>query len=126
MSHQHDLINAAIFALLLSGCVHQSPVSRIDRSGGVDTQQLVTRFGYPKCTVSVPLSKEESVESAELVGAPHIDEREDWAELTSNMIPGDELRHVWCNASRGPGGVDFLGVFRDKRLIRELHTVTVD
>ena len=112
------LTQALVLALLLSGCAHQPPA--------IDTHELVTRFGYPKCKVSVPLAEEDAVKSAELVGAPDIDEREDWGALIGRMNPGDDLRHVWCSPYRGRGGIDLIGVFRDKHLIAELHTVFVD
>ena len=120
------LIQTLILAWLLSSCAHQALGARIDSSSGINTQELVTRFRYPKCIVSVSLSQDEAVKSAELVGAPHINQRKDWIEMTNMMIPGDELRHVWCNPRRGRGGVDLIGLFRDKNLIAELHTVFVD
>jgi hypothetical protein len=127
MNHSRHLTQSLTLALLLlSGCAHQTPGSRVDISSGVDAQELVTRFGFPKCTVSAPLSEEEAAKSAELVGAPNINQRKDWVALTGLMIPGDELRHVWCNPHRGRGGVDLIGVFRAKHLIAELHTVFVD
>jgi len=126
MSHPRCLTHLIIIAALLSGCAHQTIGPKMDGSAGVNTQDLVIRFGYPKCTVSVPLSEEEAVESARLVGAPDINQREEWTALVGMMISGDELRHVWCSPRRGRGGIDLIGVFRDKRLIAELHTVIVD
>lgn len=120
------LMQALILTWLLSSCAHQASGPRIDASSGINTQKLAMRFGYPKCTVSVPLSQEEAVISAELVGAPSINQRKDWVELTNSMIPGDKLRYVWCNPYQGPGGVDLIGLFRNKHLIAEVHTVFVD
>ncbi|SOD50223.1 hypothetical protein SAMN06296416_1014 [Pseudoxanthomonas wuyuanensis] len=42
------------------------------------------------------------------------------------MEPGDELRNVWCVPRRGPGGVDIIGLFRNSKLIAEVHTVFMD
>jgi len=120
------LTQALILALLLSGCAHQPLGPKIDTPSAIDTHELMTRLGYPKCRVSVPLTEEDAVKSAALVGAPDIDKREDWAALIGRMTPGDELRHVWCSPYRGPGGIDLIGVFRDKHLIAKLHTVFVD
>ena len=120
------LPQALLAALILSGCAHQPLGPKIDTGSGIDTQELVKRFGYPNCRVSVPLTPEQAVASAELVGAPHIDQRKDWVELTNKMIAGDELRHVWCNPHRGRGGVDLIGLFRNGTMIADLHTVFVD
>ena len=120
------LPQALFAALILSGCAHQALGPEIDRRSGINTQELVKRFGYPNCSVSVPLTPEQAVASAELAGAPHFGRRKDWAELTNMMIPGDELRHVWCNPHRGRGGVDLIGLFRDGHMIADLHTVFVD
>ena len=126
MNFSSRLTQALILASLLSSCAHQAPGPRIDARSGINTQELVKRFGYPKCVVSVALSQEEAVVSAALVGAPHINQRKDWVELTNMMIPGDELRHVWCNPYQGPGGVDLIGLFRETHMIADVHTVFVD
>ena len=126
MSCPCNLKNVLLLALFSSACARPALRPIIDRTPAVDTQELATRFGYPKCTVSVSLSDEESAKSAEFSGTPHIDEQKDWLELTDMMMPGEELRHVLCNPHRGPGCVNFLGVFRDEHLIAELHTVIVD
>ena len=126
MNFSSRLTQALILASLLSSCAHQAPGPRIDARSGINTQELVKRFGYPKCVVSVALSQEEAVLSAALVGAPHINQRKDWVELTNMMIPGDELRHVWCNPYQGPGGVDLIGLFRGTHMIADVHTVFVD
>ena len=126
MKFASRLTQVLILASLLSSCAHQALGPKIDTRSGINTQDLVKRFGYPKCIVSVALSQEEAVASAELVGAPHINQRKDWVELTNMMIPGDELRHVWCNPYRGPGGVDLIGLFRDNKMIADMHTVFVD
>jgi hypothetical protein len=91
MNFPSRLTQVFILASLLSSCAHQTLGPKIDARSGLNTQALVKRFGYPKCTVSVALSQEQAVASAELVGAPHINQRKDWAELTNLMIPGDEL-----------------------------------
>jgi len=126
MNFPSRLTRALILASLLSGCAHQALGPKIDTHSGINTQEFVKRFGYPKCFVSVALSKEEAIRSAEMSGAPHIDQREDWIALTSMIIPGDELRNVWCHPYRGPGGVDLIGLFRGDRMITELHVVFVD
>ena len=120
------LPQALFVTLIFSGCTHQPLGPKIDNRSGINTQELVKRFGYPNCHVTVPLTAEQAVASAELVGAPHIDQRKDWVELTNKMISGDELRHVWCNPHRGRGGVDLIGLFRDGNIIADLHTVFVD
>ena len=126
MKFPSRLTQALILALLLSGCAHQALGPKIDTHSGINTQEFVKRFGYPKCFVSVPLSKEETIRIAELSGAPHIDQRKDWIALTNMILPGDELRNVWCNPYRGPGGVDLIGLFRGKHMTAELHVVFVD
>ena len=111
---------------LLSACAHSTLGPKIDTSSRINKQEFVSRFGFPTCTISVPLTLDEAVKSAELVGAPQIDQRIDWIEMIKVKEPGDELRNVWCNPRRGPGGVDLIGLFRNNKLIAEVHTVYVD
>lgn len=120
------LAQALSLALVLPGCAHWAADPLIDERPGVDIHELQARFRYPKCVVSVPLSQEQAIMSAESVGAPRINERKAWPELIRSMVPGDELRHVWCNPRQGPGGVDLIGVFRGGHLVTEVHTVFVD
>ena len=120
------LAQAANLALVLSGCAHWAANPLIDKRPSVHIHELQARFHYPKCAVSVPLSQDQAIVSAESVGTPRINEREDWLELITSMVAGDELRHVWCNPRRGPGGVDLIGVFRGGHLVAEVHTVFVD
>ena len=126
MNFPTRLTQALILASLLSSCAHKALGPRVDTHSGINTHELMKRFGFPKCIVSVAISQEDAVVSAELVGAPHINKRNDWIDLTNMMIPGDELRHVWCNPYQGPGGVDLIGLFRGKHMIAYLHTVFVD
>ena len=120
------LAQAISLTLVLSGCAHQVADPWIDQRPAVNISELQTRFRYPSCVVSVPLSQEQAIIRAESVGAPAINERKDWQELTESMAPGDELRHVWCNPRQGRGGVDLIGVFRGGHLVAEVHTVFVD
>jgi len=120
------LVQTLGLALVLSGCAHRATDSLIDKRPSVNIHELQARFRYPKCVVSVPLSQEQAIMSAESVGTPRINERKDWPELIRSMVPGDELRHVWCNPRRGPGGVDLIGVFRGGSLVAEVHAVFVD
>jgi hypothetical protein len=113
-------------ALASSSCAFFAADPWIDQRPAVRTSELNTRFGYPKCVVSIPLSQAQAISRAASVGATGIDKREDWQEFTELMIAGDELRHVWCHPRRGPGGVDFIGIFRGQHLVAELHTVFVD
>jgi hypothetical protein len=112
--------------LVVSGCAHRSASALIDARPSFNLQELKERFRFPKCVVSVPLTQEQAIVSAESVGAPQINERQEWRELTDMVGPGDELRHVWCMPHRGPGGVDLIGLFRGGHLVAEVHTVFVD
>lgn len=111
---------------ILSACAHNPLQPKIDTSPRINKQEFVSRFGFPRCQISVPLTVDEAVKSAELVGAPQIDQRTDWIEMIKLMDTGDELRSVWCIPRRGPGGIDLIGLFRDNKLIAEVHTVFID
>ncbi|MBB1062174.1 hypothetical protein [Marilutibacter spongiae] len=115
-----------ILAFAVSACAHSTVKPLIDTRPAVNVQELEGRFRFPKCVVSVPLTQDQAIASAGSVGAPRINERQEWRELTEKIAPGDELRHVWCMPRRGRGGVDLVGLFRGKHLLAEVHTVFVD
>lgn len=115
-----------MLAWILSACAHNTLGPKIDTSSRINKQEFVSRFGFPRCTISVPLTLHEAVKSAESVGAPQIDQRTDWIEMMDVMSPGDELRNIRCIPRRGRGGVDLIGLFRNSKLIAEVHTVFMD
>lgn len=126
MKVSSHLTKAFMLMWLLSACAHDTLGPKIDTSSKINKQEFISRFGFPKCAVSVPLTLDEAVKGAELVGAPQIDQRIDWIEMIKVMEPGDELRNVWCVPRRGLGGVDIIGLFRNSKLIAEVHTVFMD
>lgn len=126
MKVSSHLTKACMLAWILSACAHSPLGPKIDTSSRISKQEFVSRFGFPECTISVPLTRDEAVKSAESVGAPQIDQRIDWIEMMDVMEPGDELRNVRCIPRRGRGGVDLIGLFRNSKVIAEVHTVFMD
>ena len=118
--------HAVILGFALCGCAHQPTGAWVDRTPAVELEELVARFGYPRCHVSIPLTEDQALALEESDGAPDIQTWDEWRAMIDAMQAGDELRSLACYPRQGRGGVAPIGVFRDGRLVAELHTVIID
>lgn len=86
---------------------------------------VAKQVGFSQCRVSVPLSQDEVLLNARLLGVPEPEKQIDWAQLRATYRPSDQIRFVACtsgNTVRAPG-YSFFGLFRGNSAIFQLFQV---
>ena len=100
------LASAATMALVI-GCAHTLGPQ-------MEPARVAKDVGFPNCRVSVPLSPEEMLATARLVGVSAPETQSDWVQMQTSRRPGDQLRFVSCSSGKhaGAAGHSFFGLFR--------------
>ena len=88
--------------LLFTGCAHQSARPELE------PRRFSREIGLPDCDVSVPLSRDETLDFSRRLGDPDLAASPEWAEAVALIEPRDDLRHVYCPKNTN----NFFGVFR--------------
>jgi hypothetical protein len=120
---------AFLLAALCTACAQDPGTPRLDSSSNLDPSPIAKRFGVPRCKVSVPLTQDQVLLAAERQGDPFTEKRPEWAKIKRDAKPGDQLRQVIC-ITKGPQGYAagdvFYGLFRDRVMIDEMHTIIIN
>ena len=120
---------ALLLAIICTSCSHDPAVPKLDRSTNLDLAPIAQRFGVPRCSVSVPLTQEQVILAAKRQGDPHSEERQEWMAILQAVKPSDQLRQVIC-LTRGPQGYAagdvFYGLFRDGKMVAEMHNIIIN
>lgn len=115
--------------VVVAACARSDGFPKLDRSSTLNLSAIARRYHVLHCKVSVPLSQDEVLRVVRSQGIPHPEDRQDWKEISKGIKPGDQLRQVIC-LTKGPTGVAagdvFFGLFRDRKMISEMHTIIVD
>ena len=119
------LLTALVASAVVVGCAHSPDFPQVDRSFNYQPTDFEKRVGYPPCKTSVPLTHNEALRAAELIGVSNLDQSSDWSEMIAISESGDQLRYVWC-IPKGPGGVVFFALYRGVSVIKEVHFVMLD
>jgi hypothetical protein len=111
------LFRLALFSsLLTSGCAHQSARPELE------PRKFSREVGLAGCEVSVPLSRDETLDFARRLGSPDLAASPEWTEAIALTGPGDHVRHVYC-----PKNTDnFFGVFRGESILFKFGSFIYD
>jgi hypothetical protein len=114
---------ASVIALATAACATSTSDLRSA------SRSYATRFGYPGCDVSVPLSQEQAIKQAKRDGAPDPESRRDWRAMIEQIRPGDSLRLIDCLRASKAGRMGdpyFYAVFRDGKIVAKFNSVIID
>ena len=107
---------ALLMSLLASGCAHQSAKPELE------PRKFSREIGLAGCEVSVPLSRDETLDFARRLGAPDLAASPEWTEATALTGPGDHVRQVYCPKNTN----NFFGVFRGKSILFKFGSFIYD
>ncbi len=129
MKHLRTHSSLLLLTVSLSGCAHAPVWPKVDHSSHLDLTALAKQYHVPRCKVSVPLTPNEVLRAARLQGNPYTEQRTSWAAMVQAIQPGDQLRQVIC-LTTGPSGYAagdvFYGLFRQGKMVAEMHTVIIN
>jgi hypothetical protein len=89
----------------------------------MEPRSVAKRLGVPHCRVSTPLNQEEVLREARVLGEPSPEARPEWAEIISELQPGDQLRMIDC--VRDVGTLYFAHI-RDDVFVTRMYTLIID
>lgn len=114
---------AIFIASALAGCA-SSP-----RAVKMEATPVADQLGFPGCSVSVPLSQPEVIQSAKRAGNPTPESYPEWTAMTASIQPGDQIRLVDCMSvqrSRRVGDPYYYALFRGGRVVAKFHFIVVN
>lgn len=121
--------NATLTRMPGKGCTEEQRDPPLDRSSDLDLSFIAKQYNVPHCEVSVPLTRREVLLTAERYGDTHTEDRPEWKAMVKAIRTGDQLRQVICLKTGQHGmaaGDIFYGLFRDGKMVAEMHTVIIN
>jgi hypothetical protein len=95
----------ALINLFLAGCAHEL-------GPRFEPARVARVLGLANCRVTQPMGRYETLDYADLVGNPNLENSPEWNGAMSMMQPGDDLRYVDC-----PSGDNYFALFRGRSLL---------
>lgn len=114
---------AILFALAATGCASAPTAVKME------SKSVARELGFPKCSVSVPLSQQEVIQGAKRMGNPNPESDPQWIRVSASMQPGDHWRLVDClSAQRSMriGDPYYYALFRGSKVAGEFHFIIVN
>ncbi|WP_426687236.1 hypothetical protein [Rhodanobacter ginsengiterrae] len=111
------LIVVITITLAVVGCASMPQVFKME------PRSIAKRLGLPNCRVSVPLSQSEVIDAVKRWdNYPNPEKNQEWIEITSNLVPGDQLRMVSCKV----GDPYFYAMIRNDTILFKFHPVIIN
>lgn len=113
---------AILFALAATGCTSAPTTVKME------SKSVARALGFPKCSVSVPLSQQEVIQGAKRKGNPNPESDPQWIKMSASMQPGDHWRLVDCLSARSMriGDPYYYALFRGSKVAGEFHFIIVN
>lgn len=74
---------------------------------------LADRMEMRGCSISVPLTPDQVIEGARLMGNPSPETHDAWTGMKAAFREGDQLRYINCSEARRAVGADFFALIRN-------------
>jgi len=102
---------ATLELAMLIGCAHR-PIKEIAPLTEFAPPRVARELGFAGCQVTDPMRKFQTLDYADQLGDPKLQDSPEWNKAIAMMQPGDQLRYVYCKS-----GDNFFGLFRGTSLL---------
>lgn len=103
--HIPIVVLIALVSLLVTSCAHRL-------GPRYESMSVARKLGLADCRVTESMRRYETLDYADLIGNPNLENSLEWRKAMSMMQPGDELRYVDCQS-----GNNYFALFRGKTLL---------
>ncbi|MGO4549592.1 hypothetical protein AB4059_00590 [Lysobacter sp. 2RAF19] len=105
-------------ALLLGAILASTGCASVNGfSWTYEPSSFADRMGMHGCAISVPLTSDQVIEGAKLMGNPSPETHGAWINMKAEFREGDQLRFVNCSEVKGTTGTDFYALVRNNVVI---------